>query len=106
VSVAANVAGEPRTGVVAPDGSVRFDRSSDPLVDGAAFAAAANQPGAEQTYTCNPLGTGKRAVDRDGDGVMNGDEIDEGTNPADPMSLPLDCAGGELEAIDSPKVKI
>ncbi|WP_455200834.1 hypothetical protein, partial [Kaarinaea lacus] len=39
------------------------------------------------TYTCTPPGNGMRlALDRDMDGVYNGDEIAAGTNPADPNS--------------------
>ena len=39
------------------------------------------------TYTCTPPGNGVRlALDRDMDGVYNGDEISAGTNPADPNS--------------------
>ena len=39
------------------------------------------------TYTCTPPGNGIRlALDRDMDGVYNGDEIAAGTNPADPNS--------------------
>ena len=41
------------------------------------------------TYTCTPPGTGTRiAIDRDGDGALNGDEINAGTDPADPNSVP------------------
>jgi hypothetical protein len=39
------------------------------------------------TYTCTPPGNGPRlALDRDMDGVYNGDEIAAGTDPADPNS--------------------
>ena len=39
------------------------------------------------TYTCTPPGNGTRlALDRDMDGVYNGDEIAAGTDPADPNS--------------------
>jgi DNA-binding beta-propeller fold protein YncE len=41
------------------------------------------------TYTCVPPGSGVRvALDRDGDGFYDGDEEDEGTNPADATSTP------------------
>jgi DNA-binding beta-propeller fold protein YncE len=41
------------------------------------------------TYTCVPPGSGVRiGVDRDGDGVWDGDERDAGSDPADPTSVP------------------
>jgi len=42
------------------------------------------------TYTCTPPGSGMRiALDRDEDGVLNGDERWAGTDPADPDSIPF-----------------
>ena len=39
------------------------------------------------TYTCVPPGSGERiGVDRDGDGVWDGDERDAHSDPADPTS--------------------
>jgi hypothetical protein len=44
----------------------------------------------EITYTCTPPGNGVRlALDRDEDGVYNADEVAAGSDPADPLSLPL-----------------
>jgi hypothetical protein len=41
------------------------------------------------TFTCVPPGSGMRiALDRDGDGYADGDELLRGTNPADPNSHP------------------
>ncbi|HEX8953070.1 MAG TPA: thrombospondin type 3 repeat-containing protein, partial [Polyangia bacterium] len=41
------------------------------------------------TFTCVPLGSGVRvALDRDGDGWADADEILAHTNPADPNSHP------------------
>ncbi|MFN7552814.1 MAG: thrombospondin type 3 repeat-containing protein [Pseudomonadota bacterium] len=46
------------------------------------------------TYTLLPNGTGRRAIDRDGDGVLDGDERGAGTNPDDPSSYPGACPTG------------
>jgi hypothetical protein len=41
------------------------------------------------TYTCIPPGCGQHiGVDRDSDGVFDGDEIIAGSGPADPLSTP------------------
>jgi hypothetical protein len=41
------------------------------------------------TFTCVPLGEGQRiAIDRDGDGYADWDEVTSSTNPADPSSHP------------------
>jgi hypothetical protein len=41
------------------------------------------------TFTCVPPGSGERiGVDRDGDGVWDGDERDAHTDPGDPDSRP------------------
>jgi len=43
--------------------------------------------GSEITFTLVAQGTGPRlGIDRDSDGVYDGDELDAGTNPADPQS--------------------
>lgn len=60
--------------------------SAVPLSD-ATLRAMANEKGNEITYTCVPPGSGLRiAIDRDEDGVLDGDEIAAGTNPADEYS--------------------
>ena len=42
------------------------------------------------TFTCTPPGSGERiGLDRDEDGALDGDEINAGTNPADPTSFPV-----------------
>src|SRR5690606_24610929 len=41
------------------------------------------------TYTCMPPGSGARAgIDRDEDGYLDRDELDAGSDPADPNSIP------------------
>src|SRR5262249_27454999 len=45
--------------------------------------------GEERTYTCAPPGSGSRmGIDRDEDGFLDRDEIDAGSDPADPASIP------------------
>ena len=51
-----------------------------------AHASTATQ---ERTYTCVPPGSGVRVgIDRDEDGFFDRDEIDGGSDPADPGSTP------------------
>jgi hypothetical protein len=51
--------------------------------------ALANTPGQELTFTCVPPGSGERiGVDRDEDGFYDRDELDAGTDPANPDSFP------------------
>ena len=70
-------------------GSFVSDRRGQPTVTDAALRALANGPGRAVTYTCVPPGSGVRlAVDRDGDGVWDGDERRAHTDPADPDSRP------------------
>jgi hypothetical protein len=45
--------------------------------------------GAEITFTVVPTGTqGRIGIDRDGDGYLDRDELDAGSDPADPLSVP------------------
>ncbi len=44
--------------------------------------------GSEQTYTLAPAGSGRRiGIDRDEDGYLDRDELDFGSDPANPLSL-------------------
>ncbi|MBY0274055.1 hypothetical protein K2Z84_01845 [Candidatus Binatia bacterium] len=71
------------------DGSFRSDRASEPRARVAQFQAQAQVAGQELTFTCVPSGSGARvALDRDQDGVADRDEIDAGTDPADPRDAP------------------
>ncbi len=55
------------------------------------MAAAGDEP---LTFTCVPPGSGERiGIDRDGDGLRDRDEIDDGSDPADPSSPGPLCAG-------------
>jgi hypothetical protein len=72
-----------------PSGSFRTDRTSEPLLTDGTLRGLAATPGQELTYTCAPPGSGVRmGVDRDEDGYFDRDEIDAGSDPADPASVP------------------
>jgi len=70
-------------------GAGTFEASLDALGDVppaalALLAVVLNRP---LTYTCVPPGNGDRiALDRDLDGIFDGDELVDGTDPADPAS--------------------
>ena len=56
-------------------GTFRVDVAKAPPIDLAALELAAYFPGVSLTFTCVPPGSGVRlALDRDGDGVFDGDE--------------------------------
>ncbi|MEW6268693.1 MAG: hypothetical protein AB1689_05275 [Thermodesulfobacteriota bacterium] len=87
VVVKGNVAGEQR-GAYLTGGSFQTDRDGETLTD-AQVRALATTPGQELTYTCVPPGSGERiGVDRDEDGYYDRDELDAGSDPADPTSIP------------------
>src|SRR5262249_52589079 len=84
-----NIAGEQRGAYRLASGSFRSDRASEALMTDAQVRALAATAGQELTYTCVPPGSGQRiGVDRDGDGAFDRDELDAGSDPADPSSLP------------------
>jgi hypothetical protein len=70
-------------------GRFRSDRRAPPAVPDTALQLLATRGGAPITFTCVPPGSGERlGVDRDGDGVWDGDERDARADPADPTSMP------------------
>jgi DNA-binding beta-propeller fold protein YncE len=78
-------------------GKFLSDRQSETYTTTALRALAA--VGSEQTYTVVPRGTGRRmGIDRDADGYLDRDELDFGSDPANPLSLatntPPHLAGG------------
>jgi len=83
------VGGEARGFLLNAAGSFDSDRELEPPRSDAALRALAAASGQELTYTCVPPGEGlTTGLDRDGDGVFDRDEIDGGTDPADPNEFP------------------
>jgi hypothetical protein len=62
------------------------NRSSDAPVTDAGLRQLASQKGGELTYTCTPPGSGVRiGIDRDEDGVLDGDEKGAKRDAANPL---------------------
>jgi YVTN family beta-propeller protein len=79
--------GEQR-GWVRIGGAFQSDRSGQSDVD-ATLRTQAAADGQERTYLCVPPGSGARVgIDRDEDGYFDRDELDAGSDPADPNSFP------------------
>ena len=71
-------------------GVFHLDRNSDAPISSATLRAFAATPGQEQVYTCVSLGSGVRiGVDRDEDGFSDRTELDAGSDPANPASVPV-----------------
>ena len=89
VVVKGTISGLQRGAVRLASGQFRTDRASEALLTDAQVRALAATAGQELTYTCDPPGDGTRiGVDRDGDGFFDQTEIDAGSDPADPGSVP------------------
>jgi YVTN family beta-propeller protein len=75
------------------NGVFQGDRAADIRTPAQLLAASA--PGNELTYTLVPFGLQIRlGIDRDEDSYYDRDEIDAGSDPADPKSIPTaDCIG-------------
>lgn len=79
-------------------GLFESDRTGEAALSDGALRALAGTQFQELTYTCVPPGSGHRiARDRDGDGVMNRDEIAAGTSPDNAGSV----AGACNDSIDN-----
>ncbi len=87
--VKATVGSEPRGWYRTASGYFQPERKQEPPWSDNDVRSLAMTSGQEVTYTCVPPGEGVRiALDRDQDGVFDGDERDAGTDPGDPLSLP------------------
>ncbi|WP_455365542.1 YncE family protein [Kaarinaea lacus] len=73
--------GMPRSALMQADGSYQTDRADDVVTD-TELRALVNQNDQTLTFTCVPPGSGVwMALDRDLDGILNGDEVNQGSNP-------------------------
>jgi hypothetical protein len=89
VVVKGTIGGQQRGWVRLADGKFRSDRASEAEQTAANLRLLANNAGQELTYTCAPPGSGERmGVDRDEDGYFDRDELDAGSDPADPLAIP------------------
>jgi len=72
------------------------DRAGETIATAALIAAAA--PGNELTWTLVPEGMETRVgIDQDLDGALDRDELDAGSDPADPTSTPeIGCRAGNI----------
>jgi mono/diheme cytochrome c family protein len=81
---------EDRGVIYAGGGQFVTDRVDDVPLGDAGLRALSNTAGQELTFTCVPPGSGVRiGVDRDGDGFGDRDEIDGGSDPENPASVPV-----------------
>lgn len=72
-------------------GNFQSDRLAEVYSPNALRALAA--VGSEQTYTVVPRGLGIRlGIDEDGDGYLDRDEIDFGSDPRNPLSIPTNAS--------------
>ena len=83
------VGGEQRGWYRTVAGLFQSDRAAETALSDAALRSYATVAGQALTYTAVPPGGSLRAgVDRDEDGYFDRDEIDAGSDPADPLSIP------------------
>jgi len=81
--------GEARSWLRTSQRVFRSDRLSEPAIGLNALMRIVTVAGHELTFTCVPPGSGKRmGLDRDEDGYYDRDELDAGSDPADPGSTP------------------
>ena len=95
------VSGQPRGWLYSGSDQWTSDKSADPPISTATLVALADL-GSEVTVTGVPRGSGQRmGRDRDRDTYPDGDELDLGSDPGDPNSVPVILAveGGTGPAI-------
>jgi DNA-binding beta-propeller fold protein YncE len=88
--VKGTVAGEQRGWVYRPaTNDFQSDRIAEPRLSDIQLRLLAATAGQALTYTCVPPLSGDRVgIDRDEDGFLDRDELDAGSDPADPGSMP------------------
>jgi hypothetical protein len=83
------LAGEPRGWLRLANGTFTSDDANESALTDAQLRAQATTAGQERTYMCVPPGSGTRVgIDRDEDGFRDHDELQAGSDPADPLSTP------------------
>ena len=83
------LANQQRGWVYAGANMFRSDRASEALIDKTTLRQQAQTVGQDLTYTCVPPGSGQRiGVDRDLDAFLDRTELDAGSDPANPASVP------------------
>jgi len=71
------------------NGTFASDRIAEPALSEAQMRGVATAAGQDLTFSCVPPGSGNRiGIDRDEDGFLDRDELDDGKDPADPASFP------------------
>jgi len=71
------------------NGTFASDRIAEPALNEAQMRGVATAAGQDLTFSCVPPGSGNRiGIDRDEDGFLDRDELDDGKDPADPASFP------------------
>jgi MYXO-CTERM domain-containing protein len=96
----ATVGGEARGFLRESDGRFASDRAAEPSRSLEDLVALATAGGESVTFLCAPPGAGvQMALDRDGDGVFDRDEIDEGRSPIDrPIPIRPGSVPGMVDA--------
>jgi len=89
--IAKGVVGGEERGYVYDPSTQRFssDRHNDATLTDQQLRQSIDTPSESLTYTCAPPGSGRRmGIDRDEDSFLDRDEIDAGSDPTDPNSIP------------------